>query len=772
MTQEDIDINLRNFNITKEDLQKRAELENSIVSMASLVMDDFVKDYLLNNSNLLIYLTHTDSSRLVKNMKEFIVFIFTNPVDINYINRIYSIGSIHYSIKLDPAKVSYGFLAIKNILEKIYEIDSFLKKYRFLISKILSFVEYYMNDGYTIEKNKQSKVVNNELKALDMQVELLSASMAHKQMIKKVELSLSNNNSLEDLVGIEENPSACGFAKILEKLINNTINNQSKIDDLKKISSLHSDSHLEFVKLKMAIEDANQEDINIAKKKLDNVNSKLENQLKVALSGSIESAHIAISCAMKAIHSTTELFYKKNHDDSKEYIDELRDGVDYILKTHLGWVIESINIQVNNFSKEYDVVKLIRYMGENFYIGIEFSKSLEDNYISEIVSLLLEVLDLHFSVKEREKSLISFADKAESANKSKDMFLANMSHELRTPLNAISGFSQILLSQNDLPQNSKNFIDKIYKAGNHLLELVNTILDFAKLESGKMQFNPVLSNVSNLLNEVKILVSPLAQNKDITLKMPSLISLNLYVDPNLFKQALINLLSNAIKFTKNNGLVSLKLIYNQDMKQYVFEVQDNGVGLSQADIEKLFVAFSQVDNSYKKEHSGTGLGLMITKTIIEELHKGKIWVQSVKDVGSSFFISLPTPNIESKTYEVTEAQPDAMKVLIVEDTISCQKILIENLKSTYNLVITDSVNKAKNLLHENKYDFAVLDYFLIDGISSEILYFMEDEHIKVPTIVISAEDDVEILPSLPEVKNLKKVLNKKNIDEICNSIKL
>ena len=546
MLQKDIDIVLLNFNITKEDLETRAKLEDSISSLASVVVDNFAKNYLLNNPNLSVYLTHTDSGRLLKNIKDFIVFIFTQPVDINYINRIYAIGTIHYSIKLEPTKVSYGFLAIKDVLEKMYDIDSSIKQYRLLISKILSFVEYYMNKGYYLEKNKQQVTIKDELKSLDMQVELLTASATHKQMIKKVELSLANGNSLDFLDGIEENPSSCEFAKILNLLINNLSKSDIRIDELKEINTLHSDIHLEFVKLKMSIEDNDKEQIAIAKKQLDSVNKKLENQLKVALNTSIESAHIAISCAMKAMHSTTKLFYKKNYNLSTNHLNELNDSIEHIIRTHLGWSVESIDIQTNSFEKKYDIVKLIRYMGDNFYIGINLSKDLQDNYILEIISLLLEVLDLHFSVKEREVSLISFADKAESANKSKDIFLANMSHELRTPLNAISGFSQILLSQKDLPENSKNFIDKIYKAGNHLLELVNTILDFAKLESGKMQFNPILTDISSVLSEVQILIAPLAENKNISLKMPNIISLNLYIDPNLFKQALINLLKKMV----------------------------------------------------------------------------------------------------------------------------------------------------------------------------------------------------------------------------------
>jgi len=774
LTQKDIDTNLLNFNLTQEDLNSREALEEVITSVASVVVDDFAKNYLLNNPNLSIFLTHTDSARLLKNIKEFIVFIFKAPVDTNYISRVYAIGTIHYTIGLKPAKVSYGFLAIKDILAKMYDIDNALKQHRFLISKILSFVEYYMNKGYYLEKTKQGKTVENELQSLDVQMELLRAVEVHKDLIKKVNLSLNSASALEELNGVQENPSECTFGLILHKLIQNKNNSSTMINDLQSIHSLHSDIHMEFIRLKMAIEENNTQDIDRTRKNLNIANKNLERQLNIVLNGTIESAHIAISCAMKAIHSTTELFYKKNYSANNVdgRYDEIKESVEFMLLTHLGWAIDKLDINLEVFDDEsiYDLTKLIRYMGENFYIGVKLSDKLQDNYILEIISLLLKVLDLHFSVNERELSLISFADKAETANKSKDMFLANMSHELRTPLNAISGFSQILLSQNDLPEASKNFVNKIYAAGNHLLELVNTILDFAKLESGKMQFKPILIDISGILNEVQSLISPLAQNKNITLKMPNVISLNLYIDPNLFKQALINLLTNAVKFTKENGNVLLNLTYNQETKQYIFEVKDNGIGLSQDEIKKLFNAFSQVDNSYKKDQTGTGLGLMITKTIVEELHKGKIWVESVKDIGSSFFISLPTPTLNSKTYEVNEAPDNSTHILIVEDTQSYQNILIENLKQTHKLTITDSVNKAKNLLLEYKYDFAIFDYFLIDGICSEILNFMEEEHIDMPSIVISAEDDVEILPSLSGTTNLQAVMNKKNIEDICNAI--
>ena len=163
---------------------------------------------------------------------------------------------------------------------------------------------------------------------------------------------------------------------------------------------------------------------------------------------------------------------------------------------------------------------------------------------------------------------------------------------------------------------------------------------------------------------------------------------------------------------------------------------------------------------------------MICKSIVEELHHGKIWVESVKGQGSSFFIEMPTPMIESNTYTISNAPDKAQHILVVEDSEEYQKILIANLQDTHKLTITDTVNKAKELLSNNPtYDFLILDFFLTDGISSEILQFMEIENIAIPSIIISAEDEIHISYSLSGSSNLECIMNKKDIHKICASIR-
>ena len=772
MNQDQINRLLDSFFITPEDLAARATFKEFANSLSDIIIDEFANNYLLNNPHLNVYLAHTDGSMLLKKIKEFLSFTLTAPVDEEYIKRIHFIGSIHYSIKLDPAKVSYGFWALNEILNKMASVNEIVKDNQVLISKLLRFIEHVMNDGYYILQTKQDKSYVDEFKGFNAQNELYIGFNIHKLNMQKISMAVDSGD-ISIFKDIEDKSSNCIFGKVISELNRDKKHEYILGFSAKEIESIHDNWHEEYVLIKAAIISQNREKISLHYKNLEDLTSSLKVILDKTLKSSLEDGQLSLNSGIRAMKKMTDLFYEKNNTHID--IEDLENSLSKIIKdamfSELGWAIEEMYIQAeNSFDENCSIVKQIRYKSHNIFIGIRLKEGQSSSYLTEMINLLLEVLDLHLSVKERELSLITFADKAESANKSKDMFLANMSHELRTPLNAITGFSQILMMKKDTPDSVKKYVEKINIAGNNLLDLVNTILDFAKLEAGKMQFSPSLSNISDVLREVQTLISPLATKKEISLKMPNIISLNLYIDKVLFKQVLINLLTNAVKFTPNGGSVSLMIEYNEDKHRYIFEIKDNGIGISQEDTSKLFQAFSQVHNSYQKEQQGTGLGLMISKKIIEELHKGVLWVESQKDKGSSFFISMPTPMIESHTYFVKEAPKGSKNILIVEDSESYQKLLIAHLKQTHNLTLTDTVNRAKELVSKESYDFIILDFFLTDGISSEVLHYMEDENIQIPTIVISAEDEIHISSSLGDSSNLESIMNKKDIAEICNAL--
>ena len=229
-------------------------------------------------------------------------------------------------------------------------------------------------------------------------------------------------------------------------------------------------------------------------------------------------------------------------------------------------------------------------------------------------------------------------NEAKEANRAKDAFLSNMSHELRTPLNAINGFSQVLLARADTPEKVKVFLEKIYISGKSLLSLVNTILDFAKIESGKTDV--VLSDflVRALVEEVNVLVEPSLNDKSLSLIVDVDTDLIVQADRQLIKQVLVNLVSNAIKFS--NTSEKIKIIAKEIDDKFEFRIIDRGVGIAADKIATLFDPFVQVREAQNDSIKGTGLGLSIVKKIVE-LHGGEVWINSTQGEGSIFYFLLP-----------------------------------------------------------------------------------------------------------------------------------
>ena len=230
----------------------------------------------------------------------------------------------------------------------------------------------------------------------------------------------------------------------------------------------------------------------------------------------------------------------------------------------------------------------------------------------------------------------------QEANRLKGEFLANMSHELRTPLNAIIGFSQLMHDGKVGPVSMphKEYLGDILSSGRHLLQLINEILDLAKVEAGKLEFRPEPIDVARIMSEVRGTLLGLAAQKNIQLETdldPSLFGI--VTDLKCFMQVLYNYLSNAIKFTDEGGAVMLRL-RAEPPDHFRIEVEDTGMGIPPEDIGKLFVEFQQLDNSRHKKHAGTGLGLALTKRLVEA-QGGHVGVSSVGGKGSTFFAVLP-----------------------------------------------------------------------------------------------------------------------------------
>ncbi len=250
--------------------------------------------------------------------------------------------------------------------------------------------------------------------------------------------------------------------------------------------------------------------------------------------------------------------------------------------------------------------------------------------------------ELEKKIIERTEELQEALIAAEGANKAKDAFLSSMSHELRTPLNAIIGFSQILMAKTDTNESAKGFVEKIQIAGKTLLSVVNTVLDFSKIESGKMDYNPQIVMVSKLFQEVSTLAEPLIQKKKIALEIFSDRE-EMVGDFYLLKQGLTNLISNAIKFSPPEGRIRIECLMDDESAVTILRVSDQGKGIAAEKIQALFQPFSQLSNARYIEEAGTGLGLMIIKKIAE-IHGGTVGVKNNPSGGASFWMAIPQHN--------------------------------------------------------------------------------------------------------------------------------
>jgi signal transduction histidine kinase/ActR/RegA family two-component response regulator len=248
----------------------------------------------------------------------------------------------------------------------------------------------------------------------------------------------------------------------------------------------------------------------------------------------------------------------------------------------------------------------------------------------------------------------------------KDQFLASMSHELRTPLNAILGIAEGLREQYYGPLNEKQIRSTtiIEESGHHLLDLINDILDVAKVEAGEMTLNIDWVSVRMVCDSSLNFIKRMATNKQIAIQQEIKTATRLIpADPRRLKQILINLLSNAVKFTPQGGKVGLQVVENEDDKTVIFTVWDNGIGIASEDIPRLFEPFMQLDSELSRRYTGTGLGLALVKRMTE-IHGGVVQVESAPGKGSRFSIILP---IEMSFSPAADQLPDDVKEVFESD---------------------------------------------------------------------------------------------------------
>jgi nitrogen-specific signal transduction histidine kinase/CheY-like chemotaxis protein len=306
---------------------------------------------------------------------------------------------------------------------------------------------------------------------------------------------------------------------------------------------------------------------------------------------------------------------------------------------------------------------------------------------------------------------------AENANKSKDQFLANMSHELRTPLNAILGFSKLLSYQKNITDLQKSQITTMYKSGEHLLSLINDILDMSKIEAQGLELELVETNLIETIDTIFNINKVKADEKDLEFVIHKSKTIPQFVlaDNRKLKQIMLNLINNAIKFT-SDGKIIIRADYDLTQKTFIFEVEDTGRGIPEDMQIQIFEPFIQHTGKHLFAE-GTGLGLTITKNIIEMMN-GNITLESKPDVGSKFTVQIPLVIVKEKEFKIYEVEKivtsykgEKKKILVVDDNNANLLFLVDLLESVEFIVETAENGKiALQKMPIFKPDLVLLDY--------------------------------------------------------------
>ena len=397
----------------------------------------------------------------------------------------------------------------------------------------------------------------------------------------------------------------------------------------------------------------------------------------------------------------------------------------------------------------------IHLNGEKHWIAAEAVMVNDENNRNRLVYSSRVIDAAKKEEEDRRKVLQDALDMAEQANKAKSTFLSNMSHDIRTPMNAIIGFATLASANIGNEEKIKDYLSKILSSGNHLLSLINDILDMSRIESGKIHLDETKANLSEMLHDIKTIISGQIHAKQLELYMDTMdvTDEDVYCDKTRINQVLLNLLSNAIKFTSPGGTVSVRVkqIHNAPEGKGLYEirVKDTGIGMSREFADRIFEPFEREHTSTISKIQGTGLGMAISKNIIDMMG-GTIEVNTEQDKGTEFVVCLSL-RLQSERRSVEKIKElEGLKALVVDDDFntcdSVTKMLIQvGMRSEWTLFGKEAVLRAQQSMEINDpFRAYIIDWRLPDMNGIEVTRQIRSLGDDTPIIILTAYDWTDI----------------------------